>query len=157
MTTHDHLPRLLALPVGHDGLPKITQWHEDLARKVAALGISADDLHVALSILLRNGTVNAAPVMGWTKAFAIEQADAQAEECRRLGMTRQLALLWEMLGRNAKLVNLLLTAVLMGQTEQALRGMKVQGKQPQGEATGARLPRHSRHRVPAPGLAVGGF
>lgn len=63
--------------------------------------------------------------MGWTKAFATKLADSQAEGLRQLGMPRQLALLWEMWGRNAQLMDLFLTAVLMGETEQALRSMKV--------------------------------
>lgn len=139
--------RLRLLVQGADLLPTITPALAALTEQMADVGLTPDQLHPVIALMLRHVTLTAASSHGWTLDLASELASEQAEELRRHGLAYQLDFLFHALGGDPVAMALCLYGVHCGETEAVLQQLANYGSElntPRGAPTPWR--RASRRR-----------
>jgi hypothetical protein len=124
-TTAPTPARLRMLIEGIDCPPTVTPALAALTAEMSDIGLTPDQLHPVIALLLRQATLRAAPSYGWTRQFAIELAVEQAEEFRRHGLVSQLYFLCGALDCDPVAMALCLYGVHRGETEAVLQRLAV--------------------------------
>jgi hypothetical protein len=119
--------RLRLAVTGTNHLPTINPDFAALTQRLADGGITPDEVHPLITLLLWQAVLALAPQKGWSQSHALELGAEQAEEYRQLGLGYQLTILYGALNSDAMEFARCLHAVKHGQTEAALRVLEVRG------------------------------